>query len=428
MDWFLESFKRNSTQLHWSLVMYDSIRKSIKGWAQSIAMCCSQVFSIPAQMIVPRFGIFNVIASATFLCSLALLLTSFVPSIAFLYVTYGFCFGIASAIATKPMVKLILEWVPVQYRMRATTIATTGGTIGVLTLSPVLGLIIVQVGWRWTYRICSALIFVFWLIAIPLIKLTPETNPINTQTQQQMSMSQKEEQETKQVSQRDVLRFPEMWMLAVTVAIISCAFGFTAINLVDFVTKTGFSLEQGALALSLNGGAELFSKLLLSIFMDKIRFPKMLLWPFGAIAGALTCFFMTVATTFDTILILSIALGLVRGIFNGSSYGVAAELFGHQYSASTASIVAPPAGIGYLMVALVSGFSYDLTGSYNNSLYACSAMCLIVAALALCTLVYQKTHAVERYQSMRRTSLAVTKIQRGGSYTYTAVQKNSSVV
>ncbi|XP_033103458.1 monocarboxylate transporter 9-like isoform X2 [Anneissia japonica] len=98
------------------------------GWVQSIALCFSQVISIPAQLLIPRAGFFKVIVSGTFMCATGLLMSSFVPSFTYFYLTYGFCFGIAAGMATKPTTHLVLEWVPIQYRMRGTAICTCGGS------------------------------------------------------------------------------------------------------------------------------------------------------------------------------------------------------------------------------------------------------------------------------------------------------------
>ncbi|XP_033114119.1 uncharacterized protein LOC117114553 [Anneissia japonica] len=100
-----------------------------------------------------------------------------------------------------------------------------------------------------------------------------------------------------------------MWLYAITLLVQSCAVGFTVINLIDFVTKSaGLTLEQGTVVLGVNGGAELFAKLLLSMFLDKLSFPKILLWPFNSIVAAVICILITYVSSFEVIMVLSIGL------------------------------------------------------------------------------------------------------------------------
>ncbi|XP_033103455.1 monocarboxylate transporter 12-B-like [Anneissia japonica] len=368
----------------------------VTGWVQSLCLACSQLFSILGQMLVRRFGFFCVITTATISYAICLLLSSVVPSVSYLYLTYGIGVGITVAISTKPALQLVLEWVPIQSRMRATGLATIGSTIGLLTLSPLIETVLTHVGWRWTFRICSGFVFIVALIAATLLYVTlTKTQDTTTDSKQTDS---KDGEAASEVSQREVLYFPEMWIFATMLVIVSCAQGFTMINLVDFATKSGFTLEQGALVLSVNGGAEVVGKIILALFLDKLPFPKILIWPNACIVSSVICVLILYVNSFKALLIVSTVLGLMKAVFNSTGMGVAAELFGHRYRPSTSTIASAPCGLGFLFAALVGGYSYDLTGSYESALYACSGMFFICCILSLSTLIWQKMCAVERFQ------------------------------
>ncbi|XP_071951127.1 uncharacterized protein [Antedon mediterranea] len=495
----------------------------VTGWVQSLCLACGQLFSVPGQMLVIRFGYFNVIISAVFIYSLCLLLSSFVPSIIYMYITYGLGVGITTGVSTKSFIQHSFEWAPVQYRVRASTLATLGG---LLTISPVLGTLLTRLGWRWTLRICSGLVFVMGLIIAPVIYITPKKKnqslentdvgayskvsqrdgDVEKETESYSEVSQGDgdfeketksysevsqgdvdveketksysevsqgdgdvEKETKsysevslgdgnveketesytevsqrrvnvekemklysevshgsvevekqmkdscpevsqleltidekemesEVSQRDILRIPETWLFGLMCAIVSCATGFTMINLVDFSTKAGFTLKQGTLILSINGGAEVIGKVCIASFIDKLHFHKILIWPHACIVGAVSCIFLLYVTSFEGMLIVSFAFGIVKAVFNATPYVVASEVFPPKYIPSAASLGSVPSGIGFLLAALLGGFSYDYTGSYDSALYACSGLYLIGCALALCTLLWQKMCAVERFR------------------------------
>lgn len=104
-----------------------------------------------------RFGCRFTTLLGGFLCTVSLLISSFVTSILHLYLTYSLIFGLGSSFMFCSSLVIISKYFE-KRRSLATGIMTLGQGGGVLILGPVLQKSIDHFGWRTTFRIMSTVV------------------------------------------------------------------------------------------------------------------------------------------------------------------------------------------------------------------------------------------------------------------------------
>ncbi|KAI9253945.1 major facilitator superfamily domain-containing protein [Phascolomyces articulosus] len=169
-----------------------------------------------------------------------LLLASFTNSIWQLYITYGLCSGLGSAIISAVGLRLSPMWFK-KYRSTTSGILSSAVTGSGIILPPIAERLNVSIGVAWTYRIFALIILSSGLIAYPLIK-EPEKDAI------------KEHQKPKQ-QRRDLFGFSLLKNLdAVIWIMVGPIHLFSAFIMVVFVpstvTSSGLLGVQGALCVT----------------------------------------------------------------------------------------------------------------------------------------------------------------------------------
>ena len=100
------------------------------------------------------------------ICAVGLLLTSYSCSFLLMFISYSFLFGLGSSLIFMASF-LITARNFRKYQSLAVGVVSVGGSIGVLVMGPFLQLLLDMFGWRGTYRIAGALLFVVSLCGAP---------------------------------------------------------------------------------------------------------------------------------------------------------------------------------------------------------------------------------------------------------------------
>ncbi|KAL2918149.1 hypothetical protein HK105_202076 [Polyrhizophydium stewartii] len=122
-----------------------------------------------------------VTAFGAVLMGVSLFASSFSSATWHLLVTQGFLFGISTSAAYIPYLGVLPDWFS-KRRGLAMGIASAGGGIGGLVLSPLIRFLITEVGWRWALRIVGIGSLVLLLVSAALLRMrvhTPSTAKID---------------------------------------------------------------------------------------------------------------------------------------------------------------------------------------------------------------------------------------------------------
>ena len=145
-----------------------------------------------ASMLINRFGYRGVAASGCLICSVSLLLSSFVQNIFQLYGTFTFLFALGGSLAYTPCMTIASDYFD-KYLTTATGIMTAGTATGTLVLSPMAQALVGEYGWRWTFRVFSGTCLIGFFSALTFKPL--HERPMSVVKRIRSSMARQEMQE-----------------------------------------------------------------------------------------------------------------------------------------------------------------------------------------------------------------------------------------
>ncbi|CAH3171610.1 unnamed protein product [Porites lobata] len=137
---------------------------SFAAWVGSIAMSGCGLFGPLSGRLTNHFGARIVVASGSLLSASGLLLTSLVPSLFLMFLTYGGIFGFGFSLVFIAVFEIVPRYF-VKYRSMATGIIamSTGGALVVMT--PVCEALLRAFGWRGTFGGLGCLVFIVFFIS-----------------------------------------------------------------------------------------------------------------------------------------------------------------------------------------------------------------------------------------------------------------------
>ena len=188
-------------------------RISPAAWVGSLAIALVFFAGHLSGALVRRFDCRFATLLGGFLCTVSLLISSFVTSILHLYLTYSLLFGLGSSFMFSSSLVIVSKYFE-KRRSLATGIMTLGQGCGVLILGPVLQKSIDNLGWRTTFRIMSAV-----MPALCLFGLTYSPNVESD------AVDNAETQEKKKRCNMDLSIWKEPTFIAVTLSASIMMFG-----------------------------------------------------------------------------------------------------------------------------------------------------------------------------------------------------------
>ncbi len=122
---------------------------------------------LPIGVVLDKFGVRRVGRVSTFLWSVASFLAAIAPGVPFLFGA-RFLLGIGESPAFPANAKAIGHWFPARERSFPTAIFDSAAKFSSAIGVPLLGIILIAIGWRWSFAatglISLAYFFIFWIV------------------------------------------------------------------------------------------------------------------------------------------------------------------------------------------------------------------------------------------------------------------------
>ncbi|XP_038048395.1 monocarboxylate transporter 10-like isoform X2 [Patiria miniata] len=387
----------------------------VQGWVGSLGsalLCC---ISPLVAVIAWKIGTARVVFLGTILTAAGYLATSFISSLAQGYLTFSLMAGIGAGFMNCGSVNLLLEWFIGQSNAcRSTAAASTGTSVGVMVFGPLLNTLTASYGWRNCFRILSGIMLTLGLLtALPFLK-PPEKRKgqqadetdvkVETPPRDKAEQSGESHEDPRQGvtdlktcggldsedpdrKKRSRMKFfcemvlnVEVWLWVSAITMAQLGWSFVIINYTSFLEGLELSTENISLALTVSGAAEVSGKIVIAIIGDRLPFLKLYVSVVALIVAAMVSGFLTLCSTFWSIIVMSIVWGYCRGTIFGVAMAAALELFKMYGPGAVAAICLLGFGTGVLIGSPITGVFYDQTGSYTLSLFA------VVASFGLSTL------------------------------------------
>ncbi len=324
----------------------------------SVAM---MLITLNAGRIFSTFSIKKVMTFSSIILPIAYSMYSKATSIYIFYaisLIVGLSLGLCSMV---PISTLITRWFNDKKGL-ATGIAFTGSGVGGVILQPIIGKLIVNVGWRQTYFILAVIMFV---LVVPCIIFIIKDYPSDKGLEPVGSVKS----ESSEVVFDDGMTLaqarkkPYFWIYLPIVTITSAAACSMVQNISPYVTDLGYATTVAASLSALSLGVLAISKIILGQIFDK----KGVL--FGTLIG-LICLIMASVSYASAVNTAFLYFGIIiSGL--GIAYTTVGyptntqDMFGRKDYSAIYGIVRSFSSIGTAIGSPITSILYDATGSYR---------------------------------------------------------------
>ncbi len=342
-------------------------------------------------LLINRFGSRVIITLGVAMTGISIFGMSQIHSIWGIYFFYGIVLGM-SGIGNSPtaITPLISRWFEAR-RGLAFSIASTGSSMGQLIVIPGLALMVVALGWRSTFFWSGAALLA---VIVPICFLAIRNRP------EDMGLTSAGEGSVAGKTLARVVPYDLPWVqclhkkpfILLLSSYFSCGFTVTviAVHWIPFASDVGFSPVLAATAFAAGGLLNTVGVMTTGPLSDKIgrKIPLSFIYLFRSLGFLLFIFFKNDLTMWATPMIIGfswiatvpLTSALTGDFFGAKNVGV---LFG---------LIALSHQLGAGLSAWLSGYIFDVTGSYDIA-FALAAYLCVQAAVIVWFIDEKETHA-----------------------------------
>ena len=353
--------------------------RAMTSGAFSLSTILTGLIGIVMGGLTDRLGSRLVMTLCGFLLGLGYLLMSQVSSIWQLYLFYGVIIGIGMGGVWVPLVSTVARWF-VKRRGMMTGVILSGVGIGILIMSPVASWLISIYDWRISYRIVGGLVLVVGVLAAQFLRRDPA---------QMGQVPYGEEESEEQTLDLDVtgfslgeaVRIRQFWLFF---TLLTC-FGFctlaTMVHIVAHAIELGISPTIAATILATVGFVEIVGKIVLGSVGDRIGNKQVFIICFILFFAAFL--WLVIAKELWMLYLFAVAFGLARGGMAVIQSPLVAELFGMRSHGLMLGVASFGFTIGAAIGPFLTGYIFDITGSYQLAFMVCGALSVVGLILTM---------------------------------------------
>ena len=255
-----------------------------------------------------------------------------------------------------------------------TGIVIAGVGLGQLIGPPVISRLISTYGWRLSYAILGGTVLVFMIIAAQFLRRDP-TRMGQLPYGENEGKQQGFESETKDFSFKESFYTTQFWL----VFIILLCHGFGAFSIVVHIVPHAIELEMSAASaaniLAVIGGTRILGNYVLGGIADRIGNRQIFIIGFIIISADL--FWLVPAREAWMLYLFAVVSGFAIGGMGTVESPLVARLFGLSSHGLIYGVIHLGFTVGASIGPVVTGYIFDLNGSYQVAFLVCAAFAIV---------------------------------------------------
>jgi len=350
------------------------------GWTRAMtsgALSMATMLHIPilllAGRLTDRFGPRLLLSTCGFFFGLGYLLMSRTNTIWQLYLCYGVIASIGFGLYWIPVASIIPRWFA-RKRGLMMGIVTAGIGIGTSIMPPLASRLIYTYGWRSTYLLIGSMSMGAIMISAQFLRRSPNQLcgllPGEPKLNQQ-GMAEK----PREFSFREAIHARSFWMFATIFFSWALCLSIIMIHSVIHAIGLGMTPASAANILAIIGIAGIAGRIAFGRLSDVIGIKPALIISFALLS--IDFMWLLVAREAWMLYLFAAVFGIAYGTIEVLQSPLMAELFGLNSLGSILGASTAFASIGFTIGAVLAGYIFDITGSYNIAFLICIAMGLI---------------------------------------------------
>lgn len=352
--------------------------RALTSGAVTLSMLMQGLWGILMGRVNDRFGSRLVITLCCFLSGAGLLLMYLVNSSWQLYLFYGVIFGMGMGGVFVALFSTVARWF-VKQRGIMTGIVAAGIGAGTLIMAPVADWLISLYDWRVSNLILGSVAMVIGIITAQFLRRDPAQMGLVPYGQNENRAENMSPVVAGGLSLRETVATRQFWMLAIVFFSLGYSIFTVTIHLVPHIIDLQISATTAAVILAVSGGMQVVGGILIGGIADRIGNRRALVIGFVITAAAM--FWLLPVNSVLMFYLFAVVYGV--GVSGGGIMEpiIVAELFGMKSHGLILGVVSFVFTVGGAVGPLVTGYVFDLTGSYQTAFLVCAI--LDVAAVVL---------------------------------------------
>lgn len=248
-------------------------------------------------------------------------------------------------------------------------LAFMGSGLGGMILNSLAGKWIIAYGWRMTYKILAAIIFVAIVPCVYfIIKIDPKEiglAPLGKSKNTDISDYNKLDNEVEGTMLSEAMKTIRFWALCLSLIFISIS-GLTLIqNISPHLIDVGYSIAFSANIVALTMGALAIGKLLLGYLLDRLGLKKATF--LSCLAILFGCISILYPKYYIALAVVIVGTGIGCSYYTVANPVIVQKVYGRKDYSSIYGFISAVHGLGGIIAPILVGYLYDLTGSYISS-------------------------------------------------------------
>lgn len=349
----------NTTQIFIDAISTDmDISRTACNMILTIRALASTSMVIFMGYFMKRFEIKKLIVFGVLAVSTALLASTMAKTIYQLYIIY-FILGIATSFISDMVFSIFLNhWFSTKVSL-ANGIASMGSGLGGAVFAMIAGLLLVNNGWRFTFRVIVVISLVFALPAALLLKSFPSDIGMKP-----YGVSCDEEVRLWGVDFSEIKVSKHFWINLTCTCLLNYFNYVVFISLPDYLMNIGYPIDTAASVSAALLFIMSFMKISTGYIYDKFDIKN------GILFSCLVLLIGMVSVNFAKIPIFLPLIALCFGMGSANIplnlQAVCLQLYGNKDYATTYRVFTFVNTIGGIVMPLVAGMVFDLTGCYQS--------------------------------------------------------------
>lgn len=289
-----------------------------------------------------------------------------------LYLFYGLLISIGISGTFVPLLSTVARWFE-QRRGLMTGIVVAGVAVGTMVMPPLAAWLIVSYGWRLSYLIIGGLVLASVVVAARFLRRDPTQMGLVPYSKKKAD--NKWEAKLPPVSDFSLsraFRTRQFWLLGTAFAGLGYCQMSIMVHVVIYARGLGLSPGSAATIMTIIGGVGILSRIIVGSIADRIGTKIPVVFDLGLLSFGLIL--LAVAGQTWAVYVFAAIFGLAYGGLVALMSPAVAELFGLRAHGGIMGAITFCLTIGGAMGPIVTGYVFDVTGSYQLAFFAGAAV------------------------------------------------------
>ncbi|XP_046338622.2 monocarboxylate transporter 14-like isoform X1 [Haliotis rufescens] len=354
-------------------------------WVGSVASGAMHMAGPLSSLLIEQYGCRVTTIVAGVVAALGFFVSSFAPSLAFLYFSFGMVGGLGLGLSIVPSVVAVTVYFR-KRRSLAISISAIGAGVGTMCLPQLYRALINQYGWRGIMMVLSG-VALNLVVCGSLFRMPPHT------IAQQRKRTHLKRRPPRCVSFQSlfvVLNHRPFLIFLTATAFTHLGVMVPYVHLPDLARLTGVAKGDASFLVSIMGLVGILGRLVFGYVADfsclnRIFFYAVML----LICGAAT-FLCTMVKTYALFAVYAAVQGAFIGTWTAFTSIVVTDIVGVDHTGNALGLTIFLSGISVIVASPIAGSLFDLTGRYVASFYLAASIYLLGGSLNMAGYLYIK--------------------------------------